>query len=76
MEIIKTPKGPATSEKVEKRKPKKGFAKLDKLDFAGLMEKSIDELRKYATHGLEIVGASKIPGGKTALVSAILSARA
>lgn len=76
VEIIKTPKGPATSEKVEKRKPKKGFAKLDKLDFAGLMEKSIDELRKYATHGLEIVGASKIPGGKTALVSAILSARA
>lgn len=74
VEIIQTPKGPATSE-VEKRKPKKGFAKLDKLDFTGLMGASLNDLRKYATHGLEIVGASKIPGGKTALVAAILGVR-
>lgn len=58
-----------------KRKPSRGFAKLDKLDMTGLLEKSIDELRKYATKGLQIVGASKIPGGKVALVGAILKVR-
>lgn len=49
-----------------------GFAKLDS---KGLMEKSIEELRKYATHELEMVGASKIPGGKVALIKKIIRSR-
>lgn len=59
----------------EKRKPKRGFAKLDKLDMEGLMEQSIDDLRQYAGKGLLITGASKITGGKAALVSRILAVR-
>jgi hypothetical protein len=41
-----------------------------------LMEQSIDTLRQYAGKGLQIVGASKIHGGKTALVAKILEVRA
>lgn len=64
------------SAKKEKKRPsKKGFSKLDKLDMEGLLEQSIDVLRKYAGKGLEIIGASKIPGGKVALVSKILEVR-
>jgi hypothetical protein len=59
-----------------KRKPKKGFAKLDKMGMSELMEQSIDTLRQYAGKGLQIVGASKIHGGKTALVAKILEVRA
>ena len=59
-----------------KRKSKKGFAKLDKMGMDELLKRSIDELRQYATKGLQIVGASKIPGGKVALVSKILEVRA
>lgn len=56
--------------------PKKRKAhKFDKLDSVNLMERSLDELRNYATYGLDIVGASKIHGGKTALISRILSVR-
>lgn len=40
-----------------------------------LMEMRIDQLRAYATHTLKIVGASKIPGGKAALVKRILEVR-
>lgn len=40
-----------------------------------LMEQSIDALRKYATHTLRIVGASKISGGKTKLVAKIMRVR-
>ncbi len=53
----------------------KGYAKLNKLDFSGLMQISIDELRQYAGKGLKILGASKIPGGKTALVTRIVQVR-
>jgi len=60
---------------VVKKKPNKGYAKLNKLDMAGLTKQSLDDLRKYATYGLEIIGASKIPGGKTALISRILEVR-
>ncbi len=45
------------------------------MDAQKLLEFSLDELRKYATYGLEIVGASKIAGGKTALVGKILKTR-
>jgi hypothetical protein len=40
-----------------------------------LMAQSIDDLRKYAAAHLKIVGASKMPGGKSALVSKILKVR-
>lgn len=57
------------------KKTKQLIAKLDKLELPGLMEYSLEELRQYATYGVEIVGASKIPGGKVALVERILKAR-
>jgi hypothetical protein len=49
-------------------------AALDKKDAKALMQSSIEDLRRYAGK-LDIVGASKIPGGKTALVTKILRAR-
>lgn len=58
-----------------KRKSKRGFAKYDKMDNFELLDVSLEELRRYAGKGLQIVGASKILGGKTALVSAIIKAR-
>jgi len=51
------------------------FDKLKKMDMVGLLNESLDSLRAYAGKGLQIVGASKIPGGKTALVSVILKTR-
>ena len=63
------------TERMQGRKSKKGFAKFDKMEMDGLMNQSIEDLRKYATHGLEITGASKIPGGKTMLVLRILEVR-
>jgi hypothetical protein len=57
------------------RKPTKGFAKFDKLDFGGLMMQSLDDLRQYAGKGLKIVGASKIAGGKASLAARILEVR-
>lgn len=59
-----------------KRSSKKGFAKLDKMGLTELLEQPISELRRYATKGLVIVGASKIPGGKAALITRILTVRA
>ncbi len=53
----------------------KEYRKLHKLEMEGLLEENLDTLRKYATYGLKIVGASKIPGGKLALVSKILEAK-
>lgn len=53
----------------------------DPVDLSGLvkakdlMERSIEELRRYASGTLKIVGASKIPGGKSALVSKIMKVR-
>lgn len=49
--------------------------KLNKLKTDKLILISIEDLRKYATHVLSIVGASKIPGGKTALIKKIMKAR-
>jgi hypothetical protein len=50
-------------------------ASFNRLNPGKLMEQSIDDLRKYASTHLKIVGASKLPGGKSALVSKILKAR-
>jgi len=53
----------------------KSFSKLKDLTMPELMGETIDTLRDYAGKGLKIVGASKIPGGKTALVAIIMKAR-
>ncbi len=68
------PEEPKKEDAVE-RKPAKGFAKFDKLDTEGLLKLSLDDLRAYAGKGLSIVGASKIPGGKVALIAKIMEAR-
>jgi hypothetical protein len=60
-------------EHVEKARPK--ASKFDKLGAEGLLKLSIEDLRKYATKNLSIIGASKIPGGKVALVKKIMSVR-
>lgn len=51
------------------------WAMLDDMDAGELMKESIAKLRAYAGHGLKIVGASKIPGGKASLVKRILKIR-
>jgi hypothetical protein len=58
-----------------KLKMPKAFAKIHKLTGDKLEEKSIEELRKYAAAGLKILGASKIHGGKTALLKRIMEVR-
>jgi len=52
----------------------KSVRSLAKLTPRKLIDETIDSLRVYATH-LKIVGASKLPGGKVALVKAIIKAR-
>lgn len=44
-----------------------------KLDRNELAKMTIDQLRKYATHELKMVGASKVPGGKWALIEKIVN---
>jgi hypothetical protein len=48
---------------------------LDKMSTKELMEVDLGTLRSYAAHELKIVGASKIPGGKVALVGRIKKVR-
>jgi hypothetical protein len=57
------------------KKLAQNFDRLKKMTMADLMGESLDTLRDYAGKGLKIVGASKVPGGKTALVSIILKVR-
>jgi len=45
----------------------------DSYNMSKLLDLTIDQLRTYAANHLKIVGASKIPGGKIALVSKIIS---
>lgn len=45
------------------------------LPLDALMKMSLGELRELATHGLKIIGASKIPGGKSSLVGKIMEVR-
>lgn len=63
------------TKRVERKLDKKEFVKFKKLNAQKLMEFSLDDLRRYATYGLEMVGASKVAGGKAALVSKILKLR-
>lgn len=51
------------------------FDAMDKLDMLGLMEKSTSLLRAYARKRMKIINASKMPGGKTVLVTKILNER-
>lgn len=74
---IKISKGDAT---LIKGKPKTSTKKPTPMNFGKmntkqLLDVSLDELRKYAGHSLKIVGASKIPGGKLALIKAIQKVR-
>ena len=54
---------------------KRKWAKMDSQDRADLRDYSIADLRKYATYHIHIVGASKIPGGKKALLDKVIRAR-
>lgn len=58
-----------------KRKVPAKWRKFDAMDVALLMKQPISELRTYASQALQIVGASKIPGGKVCLVQCILQTR-
>lgn len=72
---------PASDEKKKetvvpvRRKATKGYEKYDKMNEAELMDCSIDQLRQYAGKGLLMTGASKVPGGKAALINAIQKIR-
>ena len=79
LEPVSTPplKEPTSSHRAPnvRHKAKGGFAKFDKKTLSELMECTLDDLRQYAGKGLNIVGASKIAGGKTALVRSIMKVR-
>lgn len=51
------------------------FYRFNRMDETKLLEQPIGDLRRYAASDLLIYGASKIPGGKTALVARILEVR-
>jgi hypothetical protein len=51
------------------------FRQIHDKDYVSLLKEPIEDLRRYATHALKIVGASKIPGGKVALLSRIEEVR-
>jgi len=53
---------------IRKTSPRKEMFTMTTLE---LLACPLDQLRKFAGRDLKMVGASKIPGGKTALVSAI-----
>ncbi len=59
---------------VPKAKTKK-TSKYSAMNTKALLDQSMADLRAYASKELKIVGASKIPGGKVALVSAIVKTR-
>jgi hypothetical protein len=51
------------------------YSDFDDMDEGTLLLQSTEDLRGYAARDLKIVGASKIPGGKSALVARILQVR-
>lgn len=53
----------------------RGFKRLHAMYIEELLDQSTEDLRRYASKGLKIVNASRIPGGKVALVQAISAAR-
>lgn len=58
-----------------KGKRSKEFIRLDGLDETLLMKESYEDLRRYASQGLGIIGAYRITGGKWALIQAIVRGR-
>ena len=83
-----TRKDPATKKAAAVTKPKKATPpakaaklvatdkhKFDDFNSMQLMEQLLPDLRTYAANNLHIVGASKIPGGKVALVAKIEEVR-
>ncbi|MHB8407812.1 MAG: hypothetical protein ACYDHY_06815 [Acidiferrobacterales bacterium] len=56
-------------------KPRKK-SRFDSMDTVTLLSQSLESLRKYASHSLNIVGVSRILGGKVALVARITTVRA
>lgn len=48
---------------------------LDAMDASQLFEVNMDELRRYASKSVRIVGAYRISGGKAGLIEAIMKAR-
>lgn len=63
-------------ERIEQVKPTIDADYFRRLKGPALMNESIDNLRKYASQTLKIVGASKMKGGKAKLVAKILKVRA
>lgn len=60
-------------EEVETQKtPRKGKRELTDED---ILSMPLEDLRKYASNVMNIIGASKIPGGKWALLEVVLSNR-
>jgi len=64
--IIQVPDSPASNHP---------WDEFDKMDSIELVKQHIGPLRKYARHRLQIIGASKIPGGKVTLVERIMEVR-
>lgn len=67
--------GPAADKKPEPIKVTKQWAKIHAMDTIELFKQPIEKLRRYAGKCLHIVGASKLRGGKTALVGRINQVR-
>lgn len=65
----------ATPKFVPDKALKDKWRRWDQKDEVALNELGIDDLRKYATYHVKVVGASKIPGGKTALINNIIEVR-
>lgn len=63
------------AKKNQKLKIPKEFKKLVAMEFEDLMKQPLMALRSFATHGLQIIGASKIKGGKVELISQIIKVR-
>lgn len=70
------PAAKARKSGARKRKAGATRSKLARMNTAQLMAQPIAALRRYAGRSLKIVRASKLAGGKLALVKRILSARA
>ena len=78
-----SPPKPEPKEHVSSKAPKKKQAPadeslwegFDRMNAEALLEQGIVQLRHYAGRYCKVVGAYKLPGGKDALVSAILDTR-
>ena len=68
---------PKPKGKVTKRKKQKAVqpSALEGMSAKQLLDQPLADLRHYAAKNLKIIGASKIPGGKVALVSTIMKTR-